>query len=225
MVSYYSGDQPGDVPGNLPEPYYWWECGAMFGALIDYWYFTGDDTHNEIVTQGMMHQVGPNEDFMPPNQTKTEGNDDQAFWGMAALSAAENTFPNPPDDKPQWLALAQAVFNSQAVRWDADTCGGGLKWQIFSFNAGWNYKNTISNGCFFNMASRLAVYTGNQTYAEHADKVYDWSREVGLISDSYQFFDGTDDTLDCTRLDHVQWSYNAGVFLLGAANIDRKSVV
>jgi hypothetical protein len=24
--------------GNLPAPYYWWEAGAMFGSMIDYWY-------------------------------------------------------------------------------------------------------------------------------------------------------------------------------------------
>lgn len=88
MVSYYTGNRTGDVPGNLPQPYFWWEAGAMFGALIDYWYYTGDDQYNAIVTQGLLHQVGPNNDFMPPNQTKTEGNDDQAFWGIATMSAA-----------------------------------------------------------------------------------------------------------------------------------------
>lgn len=219
MVSYYTGNRPGDVPGNLPAPYFWWEAGAMFGALIDYWYFTGDDTHNEITTQAMLHQVGPDWDFMPPNQTKTEGNDDQAFWAMAALSAAENNFPNPPKDQPQWLALVQAVFNTQAARWDMTSCGGGLKWQIFAFNNGYNYKNTISNGCFFNMGARLAVYTGNQTYADLANKVWDWTASIGLMDAEYNFFDGSDDDLNCTELDHIQWTYNAGTYLVGAANM------
>lgn len=58
------------------------------------------------------------------------------FRGIAAMSAAEFNFPNPPSDQPQWLALAQAVFNSQAPRWNTDSCGGGLKWQIFTFNNG-----------------------------------------------------------------------------------------
>ncbi|OCT54827.1 Mannan endo-1,6-alpha-mannosidase DCW1 [Cladophialophora carrionii] len=219
MVTYYTGYRPGDVPGNLPAPYYWWQAGAMFGSLIDYWYFTGDASYNEITTQAMLHQVGPDNDFMPPNQTKTEGNDDQAFWGMAALSAAENVFPNPPSDQPQWLALAQAVFNTQAARWDTMSCGGGLKWQIFAFNNGYNYKNTISNGCFFNMGARLAVYTGNQTYADWADRMWDWVTAIGLRDEQYNFFDGSDDNLNCTELDHIQWTYNAGTFLVGAANM------
>jgi hypothetical protein len=53
------------------------------------------------------------------------------FWGMAAMVAAELRFPDPPKDQPQWLSLAQAVFNTQAPRWDPTTCGGGLRWQIF----------------------------------------------------------------------------------------------
>jgi len=71
----------------------------MMMSLIDYWTYTGDAQYNTLVAQGMLHQVGPNNDFMTPNQTKTTGNDDQAFWGMAAMTAAETVFPNPPASK------------------------------------------------------------------------------------------------------------------------------
>lgn len=219
MLKYYTGYRPGDVPGNLPDPYYWWEAGAMFGALVDYYYYTGDKSYVDITTQALLWQVGPDRNYMPPNQTKTLGNDDQGFWGMAAMSAAEVNFPNPPEDQPQWLALAQAVFNTQYPRWDNTTCGGGLKWQIFTFNNGYNYKNTISNGIFFNIASRLALYTGNKTYAEWAEKAWDWVIAIGLGSPTYQFFDGTDDTQNCTSINHIQWSYNTGVFMHGAATM------
>jgi mannan endo-1,6-alpha-mannosidase len=135
------------------------------------------------------------------------------------MSAAETKFPDPPSNKPQWLALAQAVFNLQTSRWANDTCDGGLRWQIYPFNNGWNYKNTISNGCFFNLAARLAKYTGNQTYADWAEKMYDWVESKGLVSSDYRFFDGTDVLQNCTSINHIQWSYNAGVFLLGAATM------
>jgi mannan endo-1,6-alpha-mannosidase len=219
MTQYYTGNRPGDIPGNLPAPYYWWEAGAMFGTLVDYWYYTGDTTFNDITTQALLFQVGPNADYMPPNQTKDEGNDDQSFWGMAALSAAEAKYPDPPPGQPQWLALAQGVFNTQAPRWDAATCGGGLRWQIFTFNNGYNYKNTISNGCFFNIAARLGRYTGNQTYVEWAEKMWDWVAAVGLMSSDYHFYDGSDDTINCTQVNHIEWSYNTGVYLLGAATM------
>jgi len=219
MVKWYTGNHTGDVPGNLPAPYYWWEAGAMFGSLIDYWYYTGDTTYNDITTQAMLFQAGPNDDYMPPNQTKTEGNDDQAFWAMAAMSAAEVKFPDPPADKPSWLSLAQAVFNLQANRWDNSTCGGGLRWQIFTFNNGYNYKNTISNGCFFNIAARLGKYTGNSTYTNWAETMWNWVESVGLMSEDYHFYDGSDDTINCTQVNHIQWTYNAGVFMLGAATM------
>ncbi|KAH8595236.1 glycoside hydrolase family 76 protein [Bisporella sp. PMI_857] len=217
LMSYYTGNNTGDVPGNLPDPYYWWEAGAMFMGLVDYWYYTGDTTYNENTRQALIHQAGTSYDFMPANQTKTEGNDDQGFWGMAAMAAAESNFPNPPDDIPGWVAMAQAVFNLMTTRWDTTTCGGGLKWQIFSFNAGYNYKNSIANGCFFNIAARLAQYTGNQTYADWAEKIWDWEVSVGLIGTDYAVKDGSDDTLNCTQVDGGRWSYNQGIYLFGAA--------
>jgi mannan endo-1,6-alpha-mannosidase len=219
MMLYYTGNHTGDVPGNLPAPYYWWEAGAMFGAMVDYWYYTGDSTYNDVTQQALLFQTGPNEDYMPPNQTKTEGNDDQGFWGLAAMSAAETNFQNPPSTDPQWLALAQAVFNTQAARWDNSTCAGGLRWQIFTFNNGYDYKNSISNGCFFNLGARLAKYTGNDTYALWAETTWDWVTAIGLIDNEYKIYDGTDDTQNCSSINHIQWSYNAGVYLLGAANM------
>ncbi|KAK0645112.1 Mannan endo-1 [Lasiodiplodia hormozganensis] len=218
MTSYYTGYRPGDVPGNLPDPYYWWEAGAMFGALIDYWYYTGDDQFNQMTTQALVHQEGEDYDYMPANQSKSLGNDDQGFWGLSAITAAENKYPDPPSG-PGWLALAQAVFNEQASRWNEETCNGGLKWQIFTFNQGFDYKNTISQGCLFNIAARLARYTGNSTYADWAEKAWTWTYNVGLISNDYHFYDGTSDAsgANCSRKDHTQWTYNAGIFLYGSA--------
>ena len=74
------------------------------------------------------------------------------------MSAAELKFPNPGPKDPSWLSLAQAVFNMQVGRWDPH-CGGGLRWQFNPLNNGWMNKNTISNGCFFQLAARLARYT------------------------------------------------------------------
>lgn len=218
-MSYYTGYRPGDNPGNLPDPYYWWEAGAMFNAIIDYWFVTGDDQWNEWTTQGLLWQAGDNAAFMPNNQTKTEGNDDQAFWGFTAMSAAERNFPNPPDDQPGWLEMAQATFNTQAPRWDDSSCGGGLRWQIFTWNNGYNYKNTISTGGFFNLAARLARYTGNQTYADWAERAWDWTYNVGFMTHEYHFWDGASDLSNCTDMNKIEWTYNAGVFLLGAANM------
>ncbi|KAK3956985.1 glycoside hydrolase [Pseudoneurospora amorphoporcata] len=225
MMQYYKGNLTGQTPGILPGPppagdYYWWEAGAMWGALIDYWRFTGDESYNNVTTQALLWQVGPGQDYMPPNVTASLGNDDQGFWGMSAMTAAENNFPNPPPDQPQWLGLAQAVFNTQANpdRHD-DTCNGGLRWQIPSLNNGYNYKNSIANGCFFNLGARLARYTGNKTYADWAEKTWDWMRGVGLMDDDYNIHDGAHVEKNCTDVNGAQFSYNFGVFTLGAAHM------
>ncbi|KAJ2901677.1 cell wall glycosyl hydrolase [Zalerion maritima] len=220
LLKYYTGNNTGDVPGNLPDPYFWWEAGAMFGTMVDYWHMTGDSTYNEVTTQALLHQTGNDDDYMPKNQTRTLGNDDQGFWAMAAMSAAENVFPDPPEDEPQWLAIAQAVFNEYTWRWDAATCGGGLRWQIFQFNNGFNYKNSISNGCFFNIASRLARFTGNETYAEWAERVWEWEMSIDLITEDGKVYDGASvdpPNTNCQNHDTIQWTYNAGIFLHGAA--------
>ena len=217
LVTFYTGNNTGDVPGNLPDPYYWWEAGAMFGSLINYWALTGDTTYNDITLQAMEHQAGSNGDFMPSNQTYTEGNDDQCFWAVSAMMAAERNFTNPSASQPGWLAMVQAVFNQQAKRWDHAKCDGGMRWQIYTWNAGYNYKNTIANGCFFDIAARLARYTKNETYAEWATRAWDWSESVGLITSDYEVYDGTTDTSNCTSYDRTRWSYTAGVYIHGAS--------
>ncbi len=104
-------------------------------------------------------------------------------------------------------------------RWIAssDTCGGGLKWQVFSTSPGYDYKNSISNGGFLQLAARLYRATNNQTYYEWAIHVWDWSVKIGLIDNSYSVFDGSDDTINCTGIDHTLWSYNVAVYLYGTA--------
>ncbi|KAK3350948.1 glycosyl hydrolase family 76-domain-containing protein [Neurospora tetraspora] len=221
MMRYYTGNNTGDTPGNLPDPYYWWEAGAMFGALVDYWWITGDTSYVEVATQAIVHQASDTRDFMPANQSRTSSNDDVGFWTITAMMAAEDGFPDPPPDQPQWLALVQAVFNQMASRWDDLNCGGGLRWAINDFQTGKDYKNSISNGLFFNLGARLSRFTGNSSYGEWASRTWDWERSINLITDEYDVKDGAhfDVTTHVCRNDsgpHV-WSYNIGVFLQGAA--------
>ena len=169
----------------------------------------------------MCWQAGTDGEFMPQNQTKDEGNDDQVFWAFAAMSAAELDFPPPQKDYPSWAAMAQAVFNLQTTRWDGTTCGGGMRWQITSLNNGWTYKNMASNGGFFQLASRLARYTGNQTYVHWAEKMWDWIDSSALVTqngDVWKVYDGVSvDT--CTKPNTAQYTYNYGILISGLAHL------
>jgi len=228
MMTYYKGNTSGGIVGVLPGPppdppegYYWWESGAMWGTLVDYWHYTGDSSYNDVLQKGVLHQIGEEFNMMPKNWSSSMGNDDQGFWGMTVMSMAETKFPDPPDpDTPGWVALAQAVFNSQYKNpGHDDTCGGGLRWQVFPYLTGYDYKNSIANGCYFNIGARLAKYTGNDTYAQLAVKSFDWVRQSGLMDADYRVYDGAHIGTNCTDINKVQFSYNAGVFLLGAAHM------
>lgn len=86
----------------------------------------------------------------------------------------------------------------------------------------WEVTNTaylaIANGCFFNIGARLARYTGNSTYAEHAEETWDWLWNIGYIdNESWLVYDGAHVQNNCTKIDKATFSYNAGVLLQGAA--------
>ncbi|KAJ4332051.1 hypothetical protein N0V87_008672 [Didymella glomerata] len=213
----------GGYPGVLYPPYYWWLAGAMFGTLLDYWRYTGDDQYNDMMREGMIHQFGEKLDLMPNNQSKNEGNDDQVFWAFTMMAAAEYNFPAPPDDKPGWLAMVQSVFNQFVKRYqkevDDGNCGGGMRWQIYPWLNGWTYKNTASNGGLFHLGARLAMFTQNDTYAEWAEKAYDWMDGSALLEDDGTVNDGMSMMTNppCKEADRTPWTYNYGMIIAGAA--------
>jgi len=222
LMSLYKGSAPGlsveDV-GIWPQPYYWWEGGAAWGGMIEYSQFTGDGSYVKALQQALTANYGPDNDFILSYRRSQTGNDDQAFWALAVMSALEYQFPDPDNAPAAYLDVAINAFENIVGRWDTTSCGGGLKWQIYPENAyGYNYKNSISNGCAFALGARLARYTGEQKYADWAVKIYDWSKSVGLVSDGYEVFDGTDDKTNCATVsDKTQWSYNNAMYLHGSA--------
>ncbi|KAK2021664.1 family 76 glycosyl hydrolase [Colletotrichum zoysiae] len=222
-MSYYNGNVSSDpkMVGDLPDPYYWWQAGALWGIMVDYFHYTGDATYNDVVTQALTATVntGPNFDFMPPEHAFEEGNDDLGFWGFAVMAAAEgNLLPQPKAGVPSWLTMGQNIFNSLATRWNTTHCGGGLLWQIYESNPnGLNYKNSVSNGGFFQLGARLAAATGDPTYVAWANHIWDWTVAVGLIDQDLRVYDGADSRDNCTKTNHQSFTYSTGIYLYGAA--------
>ncbi|KAF2860090.1 glycoside hydrolase family 76 protein, partial [Piedraia hortae CBS 480.64] len=223
LMSWYHNNlttTPADLVGTLPlMSWYWWEAGALWGGMIDHWAYTDDWSYTPDIQKALLAQQGPDKDFMPPAYYGSMGNDDQAFWAFAALAAVEYGFPVPAGSPgTTWLDLADKVYTEQRGRWDTSSCGGGLKWQVFESSKGWDYKNSVSNGAFFQIAARLGRFTnGGGDYLPWAEKTWDWMERVGLIDDEYNVFDGTNDLNDCSDVNHVAWSYNPAIVLYGAA--------
>ncbi|GMM30185.1 putative mannan endo-1,6-alpha-mannosidase [Martiniozyma asiatica (nom. inval.)] len=221
MMDYYLGIRYGGAVGMFQAPYYWWEAGEAFGGMIDTWFLCKNTTYESIIYDALIAQRGSNYNFIPSNQSTTEGNDDQGFWGLASMEAAERNFTNPPSDEPGWVALTQAVYNTMLARWDDESCGGGLRWQIFQWNSGYDYKNTISNSCLFALSARLARYTSNDTYAETANMTLKWLLDINFIveNDDYLLvYDGANiGTNNCSTVHKESWTYNYGLMLAGSA--------
>ena len=222
IMARYTGDEEGNVPGLFGRQYYFWEDGLAWDTLINYAALTGDDQYNDAVSQALQWQVGPDSNYLPPNQTRNLANDDQSFWALACMTAEETGFAPPEDVEgvDSWLQLAQSVFDTQVSRWDNETCGGGLRWQIFTFNNGYDYKNSFSNGNFMQLAARLYANTQNETYADWFNAAADWMAQVGLYdAESGAVYDGTSVDNDCGDLNHLQWSGASGILLSAYAHM------
>lgn len=219
---------------NQPEPWFWWLSGSAWTAMLDYTVYTNDTTYKQPLLDALSENLGTGLDFGPAEQQSWEANDDQAYWAYGALTALEYGFEDVGECvgagtgaqgtcANSWLSIAVNVFQDFVDRWNADgaTCGGGLRWQYTLGVKGYYYKNSVTNGGFFQTAARLARYTGNATYADWAVKIWDWSTAVGLIGPAYNVFDGASDagTDNCSTMVQDQWSYNVATYLHGAANM------
>ncbi|KAJ5675391.1 hypothetical protein N7462_008288 [Penicillium macrosclerotiorum] len=201
MMDYYNNRDSKDIPGKFDGT--WWEGGSMFMILIQYWWLTGDTQFNDAIQDGMYWQKG-DDNFFPSNYSQYLGNDDQVFWGLAAITAAELNFPE-RDGQPSWVSLAQG----QLPR--------GMRWQIWPYQSGYTTKNAISNGGLFQLAARLAYYTHNATYAEWAERIWDWSATTPLLKQkNWNIADSTTCETQCTDHGDWQWTYNYGTYISGA---------
>ncbi|KAM3561274.1 hypothetical protein MY1884_002458 [Beauveria asiatica] len=222
-MSYYQGNTTSEPRGigNVNRPYYWWVAGALWGMMIDYYHVTKDPSYNQVLLDALLAKtnLGSENNYLPPEHADEEGNDDLFFWGNAVLSAAENNFPQPKKDLPSWLDISKNVFKWLESKWDTKHCDGGIFWQILESNPnGLNYKNSISNGGFFQLAARLARATNDDQYIQWAEKIWNWSWDKHLIDhDLYRISDGVDIRDQCTKPNPASYTYLSGIYLYGAA--------
>lgn len=203
-----------NIPGKWDAG--WFQGGVLFDTLIRYWYYTGDASNNDAVSDGLYWQRG-DDNFFPSNYSQFLGNDDQMMWAFAAMTAAELDYPQ-RSSMPSWITLAENVFNAQIRRWDEETCNGGLRWQIWAYQSGYTTKIAIANGGLFQLAARLAHFSNNQTYSDWAEKIWDWSATSPLLNTTtWTIADSTDCVTNCTSRSSFQWSWNYGVYMAGAA--------
>ena len=115
--------------------------------------------------------------------------------------------------------IAKNTYTEVRDQWD-NLCGGGLYWARNRNDAQLNkavYKSTITNVEQILLGVRLFKITGDRSYLEHAIQVYDWLvGPSGLVTGDGVVMDGVRADA-CQEFTPNQHSYNAGLFLGGAA--------
>lgn len=226
IMDYYLGTRYGGTIGMFQQPYYWWEAGLTFDMMIESWSICNNYTYVSIIQDAIYHQKGDENNFYNvANQSDVEANDDQVFWGFTVMEAAERNFPQYSDnsDDPNYAQLALNVYNSMAPRWDADNCGGGLRWQILSNMSGWEYKSEISNAGVFALGARLARYKNENELVRSSNRILKWMKKAYFVNqpdgeDYYNVYDGAN-IVDgsCPVINGVIWSYNYALMTMGTA--------
>lgn len=211
LVNTFSDPGQALLPSDGRWDYPWWEGGPVTEALVTYYAETGDSQYNNIIETTLLSQATEDNNFL---QAECTGNDDQVWWALAALAAAESGMTS--SYGMPFSHFARVVFEEQKRRWDWSSCGGGMKFKIKSSDVGYHYKSTIANGLLFQLAARIAMFENDSESQGWAEMIYDWTEGVGLISKDYAVFDGTDDASECVGINHDQWSYNVGVFMYGS---------
>lgn len=214
------------------QPYYWWEGGLAFNNIIENAYLCQNDTFDSLIQDALLKKSGKDFNYMPHDQIMVEANDDLGIWGMTLLTAAERNLSVPQNGTlgyknipNNWIYMADNVYKQMLHRWNNKTlsqseCGGGLRWQIYPWNNGYSYKNTISNAGMFQMAARLGRYFNDPEYLKQADEIFSWLRDVGFVNlngNQTTVYDGANLESNCTDITELQWSYNFGMTLGGCA--------
>lgn len=225
MSFYKELQQPFGSPGlfynseNVDEDsryYDWGSAGIFWNSMIQYAHLTGDTQYSNLISEGLVFQVGKDTFKTQRNNSNIEHNGDQAMWGLAALTAAETGLKDPEGER--WIDIASNLFDIFTLRWgNMDTCGGGLKQEIYPFQMeGIEFMDTETNGAFFLLSARLAKATGNETYAQWAEKSWDWSVKVGFVNKENGYSVGSaldlQDAGGCDSVFDTKWSISYGLY-------------
>ncbi|KAJ3019560.1 hydrolase 76 protein [Thoreauomyces humboldtii] len=227
LVSLYTAEAAasttlyGGFSPTAPSSVAWWSSGLMWGSVFRNSYVTGDRSLD--VTAGTAMGIasfagtgdflgGSTESFLAT--LRGIWNDDIAWWALAAMAAvdaygANATMPG----GVKFLTVAELTFNEVYSYWDT-SCGGGIFWARDKTSTSATYKSTITNSEFVQLGARLAVATGNATYANLAATTYAWMKTVGVVTSDWQVLDGVHSTA-CTVIDPLRLSYETGVLLGG----------
>ncbi|KAJ3254292.1 hypothetical protein HK103_007262 [Boothiomyces macroporosus] len=189
-----------DVTASAMDGLAYWPRANVYQAMFDHYEATGQ--RDSVLDQYLKKLAGfwYNLDF---NQYL----DDRAWLALAALKAH--------DLQPNQEYIDHAAHEHQLMQqsWSSK-CGGGVLWTING-----DYKNTIANGLYFELSSKLFLKTKNQFYLNEAQKTIDWIMNVAKLYDGKVFQDGIENIDSTCDIRGGIYSYQLGVIISGMVNM------
>lgn len=62
----YNGNQTGGVLGKFPyPPFFWWLSGAVWGGMVEYTEYTGDESYRNVTHEALVSQISPTYNYLP----------------------------------------------------------------------------------------------------------------------------------------------------------------
>ena len=180
----------------------WWNSANALETIINYSFKRPLDSISAVI-----------QDVYSNCKNKYYGNfitnfyDDDAWWALALVRAYDRT------RVPEYLAMAETIFNVVQGAWDESTCSGGVWWNVTR-----REKNAIENELFITLSTRLYIRTGKKEYLDWARRTLDWFDGTGMQGPSGLINDGVD-LSTCGSNHKTAWTYNQGVILGGLADL------
>ncbi|KAI8911131.1 glycoside hydrolase [Gorgonomyces haynaldii] len=230
LMKNYPGSNDGSIPQNGLEDstgVQWYESGILWMTVLEYSRNSGDSQFVQTVSGALANaSYGASADFLGPGSIQQltatllgKWNDDIAWWAMAPMTSlelfgTEILMPN----KVPFKNLVINTYTDIWQQWDTSSCGGGIYWSRNRNATNLKqryYKSTITNGQYVLLSARLYKLFKMQYYLDRAKQVYQWIKSSGLITSTWDIYDGlTTPTCNITQ-DH--YVYQPGILSAGLA--------
>ncbi|KAI8893358.1 glycoside hydrolase [Globomyces pollinis-pini] len=237
LMSYYTPQtstlgsiHPKDDPSA--KGYQWFEGGIMWGAMMEYQRYTGDDQYKTTVTNALtLASYGKIASFLGSDRNLPiilgRWNDDMLWWGLGAMMGAE-LYPSNTimPGGVSYTQLAMNTYDDVWNDWEEKNCQfnpGGIYWSKDRQDAKRkDVKSAITHGQQVMMGARLSIMNRNQTYLDHADKIVQWLKKGLIDQNNFTIYDNiVSGSPDQCAIEYSVHSYNAGMIASSLAFLSK----
>ena len=175
-----------------------WHEANIYQSLFDHYAFSG--APKDQILQNNLDRL----EKYNFHQESNSFMDDRAWLALAAIRAFDLT------GNKVFVDHARFVHQVMLSTWNGK-CGGGIAWSLKN-----PYKNTITNGLFFQLSASLYRITKDTTFLTHTETVSNWMASKGLY-DGKVFQDGIN--ADNCQIQGGIYTYQLAPLMIGLTEL------